>query len=52
MSEIFDFWFSVFGSLVDYLLNFDVGLGFSLGSLVIISLIFIVVIRYFTVLGN
>lgn len=52
MTTIFEFWFSVWQRLVTFFLNFDVGLGFSLGHLIIIALIFVVVIRHFTVLGN
>lgn len=52
MTAIFDFWFDAISDLINWFLQFDTGLGFSLGHLVIVSLIFIVVIRYFTVLGN
>lgn len=52
MSQIFDFWFSVIQRFMTWFLQFDTGLGFSLGHLIIISLIFTVVIRHFSVLGN
>ena len=52
MTEIFDFWFYVWDKLVLFILYTDTGLGFNLGHLIIASLIFVVVIRYFTVIGN
>lgn len=52
MSQIFDFWFNSIKSLMDFFLQFDTGLGFSLGSLIIVSLIFVVVVRHFMFLGN
>lgn len=52
MTSIFNFWFNCIERFFNWFLTFDTGLGFSLGHLIIVSLIFTVVIRYFTVLGN
>lgn len=52
MTQIFDFWFVAIQRFFSWFLQLDTGLGFSLGHLIIVSLIFTVVIRYFTVLGN
>lgn len=52
MEQIFDFWFSAIQRLMNFFLQFDTGLGFSLGHLIIVALIFTVVIRHFSVLGN
>lgn len=52
MDNIFTFWFSAIQRLFNYMLTFDTGLGFSLGHLIIAALIFTVVIRHFSVLGN
>lgn len=52
MEQLFEFWFTSIQRFFQWFLQFDTGLGFSLGHLIIVSLIFTVVIRHFSVLGN
>lgn len=52
ITSIFTFFQSIWSNLISLLLNLDTGLGFGFGFLIIVSLVFYAVIKYFSSLTN